>query len=989
MSSNVRLTSNAIIAGGNSIRLTGTNSTIAHGTLPPIVIGSKIGDNEYGVQVCNYDGTGSAELNYLYKSGAISKQLNFFKVTGFADGNLKTALNASDVGTNTLTASNIVAKSLIVDSITTGIVLANAFETGGLPGTGTTADGGMTGPTGPAGLMGPTGPAGTTGARGPTGPTGAQGATGPTGTQGATGAQGVGANIATSFVWKGDMTSDPSSSIVLDSYLNVARFSNAYYLNQPFNSNSQTNLAPSFNSLLYQDPIISDYRLLSTNVDNLSPGIFGQSNNGATVVQGWLSNPGVTLDSYFYPSTSRTYIQVPFKYFKAPAAPYVPLLMAAYSGAAVLSRITFRTINVPVVYQFGPYMDDPTNFFHMWLHTATGTSNCIHINYSYSGKPIRIVKSTSNAYAYYDKLDGSLALFQTINLSNTTFTNDATFIMYHNSYALTGVTSFDVFNYSFAQKLTDYTNDEIVSRSMTWNNYYNSNYQYTMGSIRTFNAADYIATACDEVDFTSLYKDPNILQFSDDFSATVARPNNTKIDTYFSSYTTQTNIYGTISAANSTITQGWVPVPSADINVIPAPTIPYVRGSITNGTLDSLTNITYGLADYQHDTPYFIAQFDTDAKFDANGYGGLKVILYKTSGQPTFVDVGHYFYPTQGTFTVRLIHTPTFVRFYTFRNNILIKQSDYRLTLENYSSKIRFLLDKSHGGSVGNVSNWKVYGFPAWRLLSPAFGANGQKIFYTLGNVGLGTTNPDYALDVAGTPTVSSVVTTYLTMADKTYDVASNMSYPYLARFSGGILASHFGSVSDERIKTNIQSLNDGDALAQLRQINPVSYTYKDFMGRGTSTVVGFIAQQVASVMPHATTKTDGYIPNVYDVLSVTTSNNYTNNFVLTMPVTSNTSNLALGSELLFYTADNTSITGTVSAKIDDTIVLEGQSEHLTSHTSTIFAYGTKVNDFHTLNKDYLFTLNFAATQELDRRLAEQSTLISQLLTQVSTLTNH
>ncbi|NBP01510.1 MAG: hypothetical protein EBU90_15495, partial [Proteobacteria bacterium] len=112
-------------------------------------------------------------------------------------------------------------------------------------------------------------------------------------------------------------------------------------------------------------------------------------------------------------------------------------------------------------------------------------------------------------------------------------------------------------------------------------------------------------------------------------------------------------------------------------------------------------------------------------------------------------------------------------------------------------------------------------------------------------------------------------------------------------------------------------------------------------------------------------------------------SNNYTNNFVLTMPVTSNTSNLALGSELLFYTADNTSITGTVSAKIDDTIVLEGQSEHLTSHTSTIFAYGTKVNDFHTLNKDYLFTLNFAATQELDRRLAEQSTLISQLLTQV------
>ena len=32
-----------------------------------------------------------------------------------------------------------------------------------------------------------------------------------------------------------------------------------------------------------------------------------------------------------------------------------------------------------------------------------------------------------------------------------------------------------------------------------------------------------------------------------------------------------------------------------------------------------------------------------------------------------------------------------------------------------------------------------------------------------------------------------------------------------------------------------------------------------------------------------------------------------------------------------------------------------------------VFVYGKEVNDFHRLNKDYLFTINFAATQELDR----------------------
>ena len=36
---------------------------------------------------------------------------------------------------------------------------------------------------------------------------------------------------------------------------------------------------------------------------------------------------------------------------------------------------------------------------------------------------------------------------------------------------------------------------------------------------------------------------------------------------------------------------------------------------------------------------------------------------------------------------------------------------------------------------------------------------------------------------------------------------------------------------------------------------------------------------------------------------------------------------------------------------------------------STCFVYGTEVNDFHTISKEYIFTLNFCATQELHRRI--------------------
>ena len=36
---------------------------------------------------------------------------------------------------------------------------------------------------------------------------------------------------------------------------------------------------------------------------------------------------------------------------------------------------------------------------------------------------------------------------------------------------------------------------------------------------------------------------------------------------------------------------------------------------------------------------------------------------------------------------------------------------------------------------------------------------------------------------------------------------------------------------------------------------------------------------------------------------------------------------------------------------------------------NTIFCYGKEVDDFHTLDKQKLFALNFSATQELDRKV--------------------
>ena len=68
-----------------------------------------------------------------------------------------------------------------------------------------------------------------------------------------------------------------------------------------------------------------------------------------------------------------------------------------------------------------------------------------------------------------------------------------------------------------------------------------------------------------------------------------------------------------------------------------------------------------------------------------------------------------------------------------------------------------------------------------------------------------------------------------------------------------------------------------------------------------------------------------------------------------------------------------------------------------------VFCYGKEVEDFHTLDKQKLFALNFSATQEIDRqqqadkakiaeletKIASQDTIIQSLISRIETLENN
>ena len=55
---------------------------------------------------------------------------------------------------------------------------------------------------------------------------------------------------------------------------------------------------------------------------------------------------------------------------------------------------------------------------------------------------------------------------------------------------------------------------------------------------------------------------------------------------------------------------------------------------------------------------------------------------------------------------------------------------------------------------------------------------------------------------------------------------------------------------------------------------------------------------------------------------------------------------------------------------------------------SEVYVYGTMVEDFHTIDKNYIYTLNVCATQELHRQIEAQNERIKELEEKVERLLN-
>ena len=187
-------------------------------------------------------------------------------------------------------------------------------------------------------------------------------------------------------------------------------------------------------------------------------------------------------------------------------------------------------------------------------------------------------------------------------------------------------------------------------------------------------------------------------------------------------------------------------------------------------------------------------------------------------------------------------------------------------------------------------------------------------------------------------------------------------------------------SNSDNRIKKDVEDIDEAGALRMIMAVEPKTYTYIDEKGRGGSggessgehrehRVYGFVAQQIREVIPDATETTRDIVPNIMKRAVRDKNRVYLDlTGYADLPV-----NEDRKINIRFKNGGGYNFS-----------IVEANKEYFVIDTEDkgigeVFVYGYEVNDFHILTKESIYTLNVSATQELCRKIESQERRIKEL----------
>jgi hypothetical protein len=232
------------------------------------------------------------------------------------------------------------------------------------------------------------------------------------------------------------------------------------------------------------------------------------------------------------------------------------------------------------------------------------------------------------------------------------------------------------------------------------------------------------------------------------------------------------------------------------------------------------------------------------------------------------------------------------------------------------------------------------------------------------GNVGIGTTTPGAALHVAITPTFTSAGGQNITGNYVKYQnsgATGQLSGSLVNAVSASIYSEGrviVGSAevivySDERTKENIINYIESNAIEIIQKIPCKNFNYKDAFIKGTTTKLGFIAQDVIKEFPQAVKKEKGYLCNICKLISV-------NRNIITCV----NHELVRGDKIKLYNDNFVNIDVDVTEIISDDMFAVDITE-IDKIKDVKLIYGKYVDDLLTIDHNQLFTLSFSAVKGL------------------------
>ncbi len=203
-------------------------------------------------------------------------------------------------------------------------------------------------------------------------------------------------------------------------------------------------------------------------------------------------------------------------------------------------------------------------------------------------------------------------------------------------------------------------------------------------------------------------------------------------------------------------------------------------------------------------------------------------------------------------------------------------------------------------------------------------------------------------------------------------------------RLNGAFWTGDIFISSDSRIKKDIDELEDEECLRKILQLKPCKYRYiDDDKNKSEGKVYGFIAQEVNEVFPEAVSIKKECLPNVMRMSSVSDKNKIT--LLEASQELSETINLQVDMEICIYDINDNKLNCKITEKYDDNNFKIDQD----IEGDLCFIYGSFVEDFHILNKEYINCVNISAVQELYKKIINQQDKINYLEEKLNMIMEH